>query len=507
LIEAAEWRLANTRGSAFGNGLTSDYKRNTDAGWWFSCQQGFDLAAGYEVQTDPDKREAYLDAYIENWGATLGCNAVNVTFLGGCGLRNHRDCVNQYQQVRKLDRTMPPTGFLTGELNKQPFYYLGGSYQDELKKLIFPNTQATGNANRTPLPERWWDGFDVLREVTIWEASAATAGAAWLASLVPSGASQAYAGLLGTIGGVPSTLLQNSPVAAVLTCAGLSNADLDKARVVWELRGVTEPFQGGVTSQFIHARTLTFNASVGGECRLEAEAHLPDGRIVLARKLFTSQITANRQMTDFLAPGTGGILAHWSFDADLTDRATGARAFTIVGNAFRDASSWVFPGNPGGGCFRCLYEIGNQATLSLPANLLSAATSGFAVEFMIFVRSWMRNVEAGNHVWFVFGASNESKQFKATDSQYRAGRSLKGNNPGSLCTGTQFDSLFQTGTWNHLRFVCDAVGQRVFVNGVQVGSGYASTSALAAWLNPSVPFLLQFGDFDGWIDDVVIRLL
>lgn len=505
-IEAADWRLANTLGAAYGDGLAKEYKQNADGAWWFSHQQGFDLAIGYELQTDSLKKAAYLGAYIENWSHALGCNSVNVTYLGGCGLRNHRDCVNQYQQSRKYERSMPPTGFMTGEINKNSSYRLAGSYEEELKKIIFPNLAASGHNNRTPVRDRWWDGFDVLREVTIWEASAATAGAAWLASLEAGSTAQTYTGLLGTIGGVPDTIDQGDGIAAVLTCAGLSNALLDEARVVWEIRGIAEPFQGGPTTKWIQGRTLAVNVTTGGTVQLEAEAHLPDGRVVLARRTFTAQVVANRVMDDFVSPTDPGILARWQFDGNYLDTVSGGLSFGVTGDLFIDSASWIFPGNPGGGALRCLYELGNYASVNVPATLLTSATAGFTIEFMLFVNKWMTLQESGNHGVFKFGLANESKQFRLTDAQYRAGRSVKGNNPAVICTGTQFDSLAPIGTWNHIRFLCNSTGQYLYVNGTLCGAGNVA-SVLSGWITMTGSILLQVGEFDGWIDDILIRKL
>jgi hypothetical protein len=200
-------------------------------------------------------------------------------------------------------------------------------------------------------------------------------------------------------------------------------------------------------------------------------------------------------------------VARWGFDGTLTDSVSGGLGMVITGDAQIDQASWIFPGTPGGGALRCLYELGNYASVNVPASLLTTATAGFTIEFMLFVNKWMTLIETGNHVVFRFGLVNESKQFRLTDAQYRAGRNVKGNTPAVIATGTQFDAAAPIGTWNHLRFLCDATGQYLYVNGALVGTGNVSPTVLSGWITMTGFIGLQVGDFDGWIDDILIRKL
>ena len=507
---AANYRLANVEGSCYGDGLPKDFKVNIDASWIWSAQQSFDLAAGYELETDPALKARYIAAYAEAFGAFYGCNALNMCFASNCGLRSRRDVVSQMAQLTKAERTLPPTGWFTGEFGKLAGYANLGKYKNSLKKMMFPELDTPGNENDTWLRDRHTDQFDIAREITIWEASAIVAGATFLASKIPGASDQVYTGLTGVIDGIPDSTDQFTPLAGILSCPGMTNDELDEARIVWENKGIAEPFQGGVTTSYVKGRVLSYVASTGGITWMEAEAHMPDGRIVIARKNYSARFSATRDIRDFIDPKDPNITAWWKFDADLDDSiapGTGRALYpSFTSQVVLDISSFVYPKNPGGGSLRCVFSLGNRATATVPSSIVVAPGQiGFSIQFMLFINAWMTQVIAGNHSVIIFG-NNFSKRIELRDTQYRAGRSFQGNSGLALLTNLDFNNLFSLKVWNNIRIETTTTGQKVFINGIPVGTGLTG-NMFSAWSNPAGTLILDVGDFDGWIDDIVVKIM
>lgn len=510
-LYSADYRLANVEGSAYGEGLAKDFKTNVDIQWFVAGWHNFDLCIGYELQTDAALRQRYLNAYIEVLSHTFGCSALNICFLSNCGLRTYRDVVNQMFQVDKAYRILPPTGWSTGELNKFPSYSgLKATYKAEVSKLLFPNLGTSADKNDTPLRERFVDQFDIGRETTVWEGAVAVAGAVFLASRAPGSTSQPFVPVAGVISGIPDEVVKGSAVAATLTCPGIPNSELDEARIHWEHASMPEPFQGGPTTNFVNGRTLVFEAKVGGPTWLEGEAHLKDGRIIVARRNYVSRVIADKQITDFINPSNPEITAWWKMDTSLRDTINNSSELIPDPSSamYRDNQSFIFPGNPSGGCLRSFWDFGNTVQTLVPGTLVYDVGNpniGFSFEFMMFVEYWNSLQITGNRYPLQFG-NTFSKKLQIWDKQYREGRSIHGNSGQQLCTGTEFDNAFPLKEWHHVKFVTTTSGQFLFINGAQVGAGITGNQ-LSPWISNLGNLTLRIGEFAGWIDDIVITLI
>ena len=80
------------------------------AGWYFSCDNAFDIATAYAL----NPKQGYMDAMLANMNYEGGCNPVNATFVTGLGWKRPREIVNQWAP---LDRqVLPPSGIPVGNI-------------------------------------------------------------------------------------------------------------------------------------------------------------------------------------------------------------------------------------------------------------------------------------------------------------------------------------------------------------------------------------------------------
>lgn len=272
IIRGADDQVRWAHGNAYGTSFPTETKRVRGAGWYFSTERAFDIAAAYQLFPRPelavDPRLELLDALISNMNYEGGCNPVNVTLLTGLGWKRQREVVHQFAQNDR--RVFPPSGVPVGNI-QSGFQYLD-PYKSELGTLSFPDD----GAPMAPYPfyDRWADTFNTSTEFVAVDQARSLAGLAFLATLTPL-RTQSWSSVSAQITGLAAQVSINAMVTATLQTPGM---DLSGARIVWEARN-QEPAYGS---------SFTFVPTSYGAQWVEAEAQWPDGRRAFATADFST---------------------------------------------------------------------------------------------------------------------------------------------------------------------------------------------------------------------------
>ncbi len=252
LIAAARDHLKRARESAYGTSFPTETKRVRAAGWYFSSDAAFDLAAACQLQQPEkdDPRPAFIDAIWENINYELGCNPVNISYVTGLGWKRQREIVHQYAQNDR--RVLPPSGIPIGNI-QAGFMWLD-HYKGELGALSFPSD---GSQQPYPFYDRWGDSYNLSTEFIGLNQAYGLGVAAWLMAQTAL-KDQPWKG-------GPAAQIQLGSSGASLK----SSINLNDAQVVWEGEGLEPSF----------GPQLTFPKSPAW---IEAEALCPDGRRIFA---------------------------------------------------------------------------------------------------------------------------------------------------------------------------------------------------------------------------------
>ncbi len=218
--------LAWSQGSAYGTSFPPATKAVQSAGWYFSCDQAFDLAVAYQLNA----KQAYVDALIANMNYEGGCNPVNASYITGLGWKRQRDIVSQW--ALNDNRVLPPSGIPIGNVQSD-FGYLW-DYGGELEELSFPSD----GAPTAPYPyyDRWGDSWNVSTEMVVLNPRSARFGRAqlFLAGRKAPLETQPWKARLPAQITVPTSVTPvGSNVTLSLVAPGL---DLSTARITWEAR-------------------------------------------------------------------------------------------------------------------------------------------------------------------------------------------------------------------------------------------------------------------------------
>jgi hypothetical protein len=297
--------------SAYGTSFPDATKRVMGAGWYFSCDQAFDMAVAYQLNAKPE----YLTAMLANMNYEGGCNPVNVTFITGLGWKRQRDIVSQWHSVQTY--RLPPSGIPVGNFSANFSYF--SSYGGSLEGMCFPSD----GASTAPYPfyDRWGDSWNVSAEFTILNSSRALGTLAFLAAQTPL-KTQPWKSVPGQIA-VPSTVVPvGSPVSLTMSAPGI---DLSGARITWDARDQDSAF----------GQTLTISPKNNGSQWVEAEALLPDGRRIFATNSFNANSPNIVWVDDALPAGAtafadGGDAWNWVGNSPTPNSGSLASQSTIA---------------------------------------------------------------------------------------------------------------------------------------------------------------------------------
>jgi hypothetical protein len=464
--------------SAYGTSFGDPYKNDRSAGWYFSSERGFDLTVGYQLSAKP----AYIEALAANLNYEGGCNPVNMTYVTGIGWKRQRDVVHQYAQNDW--RVMPPSGLPQGNVQagfQGDLYFYGG----ELTALSFP----PDNATTAPYPyyDRWADSYNTMTEFVVMDQARSLASLSFWMAQSPVGRQPCKA--------VPGQFVGLHPEIAVGTTnrvtLAASGVDLTSALTVWEATYLQPDF----------ADVCQLAPKYPGQHWFEAEALLPDGRRVFAMSNFVATTAADAPPNSFQsAPLTvnSDMVALYHMDNSLAD-ATGTQPrLTLAGNAFIDSSNLGWATQHSGGALRFM-DLGDNATVKIPLTTLKkSTTTAIRVEGMIYINDFKGYSRDNAHIISLSENSNAYVEFM--EDKYR-GAFARG--------GTVFMAPFSTlsarcttKTWHHMAVEISQYGYSFSMDGTVLAT--LPATEFSNW-GKSAFATLTLGNFDGWIDEVVVR--
>jgi len=476
IIAAADDVARFAQENAYGTSFPDPDKAQQNAGWYFSTERAFDVAVAQQLAPQP----RYLDALLGTVNYEAGCNPVNMPYITGLGWRRWHEIVSQYGL--NDTRVLPPSGIPVGNI-VAGFTWLD-LYQQELGELCYPPDGATSAPY--PFYDRWADTFNTTAEATVMDMGRSLGTYTWLLTQTP-GTNSAVVHTLGTITGVPSTTPAGQPVTAQFQVNGI---DLKNARILWEATD-QEPFIGPA---------FTFSPKNPGEQWIEVEAQLPDGNRLFGTNYFSATASASIPPNSFESKPlsvTSDLIALYHLDNNPAD-ATGRNApLTLQGNARFDSLNLAWMSPRSGAAIR-VRDLGDQAGVTIPAAVLNAPNDPeITVEAMVYVNDYKAYNRASASLLSLSASWNASLAW--IDDLY-SGPHITG--------GTQFDIFgssladkMPAHQWQHLSITIGPANYSARIDGQLIAS--VSSSELPNW--NGLDAVLQFGNFDGWIDEVVVR--
>ncbi len=326
-------------------------------------------------------------------------------------------------------------------------------------------------------------------EAVTWNLTAGFATVAALAAQTQDAAG-AFVPAGGDLAAPASGNAVGKPITATLDGKGV---DLTRARVTWEARD-QEPVIGGTS--------FTFTPKHGGPQWVDAEALLPDGRRVVAtlEALFAVEHVAPDDTIEAFNPGVDlkaspKVVVWYPLDADFADGHGGYGPLVAEGNAAIDGQTFAWANRPGGAALR-VRDLGDRAKVTLSPPAFSAA-GGLAIEAMIYVNAFRGY---GKDNASLLDLSRNWDAFLGLHEDKWTGPVVIGAG-GLTWNGAPLRKAISLQAWHHLRIALDAAGYTVSIDGVVVTT--VASAALAKW--SAAPVTLTVGDFDGWIDEVVVK--
>lgn len=265
VVAAGNDALTWSQQSAYGTSFPGATKAVESAGWYFSCDQAFDMTVAYQLNPSSN----YMSAILANMNYEGGCNPVNVSYVTGLGWKRQRDIVSQW--ALNDTRVLPPSGIPVGNVQSD-FGYLW-DYGTELEELSFPSDGAV--TAPYPFYDRWGDSWNVSTEMVVLNQARGLGTLAFLAAQQPAYRTQAWKAVTAQITVPTSVVPVGSNLTVSLQAPGL---DLTSARITWEARD----------QQPVFGPTFTFAPVNNGSQWVEAEAQFPDGRRVFAAGSFSA---------------------------------------------------------------------------------------------------------------------------------------------------------------------------------------------------------------------------
>ncbi|BCU79571.1 glycoside hydrolase family 9 protein [Luteolibacter sp. LG18] len=456
---------------AYGSSFELESKRQRTAGWYFSSDRAFDLAAGQQISPQAGNAEAAMS----NINYELGCNPVNISYLAGAGQRQQREIVHQYAQNDW--RTLPPTGLPVGNI-QTGFAYLG-NYGYDLSNLTYP----PDGAATAPYPyyDRWADTYNTTTEFVCPQLARALAGlSSWAAPTPAAGSawSSAAASLVLPSGYLPV----GQPLAVTLSCPGV---DLSEARVTWESSD-QEPWIGG--------SSWTFTPVAVGSHTIEAEAALPDGRRVRAAATFSTR--AANGGTEFTSDAN--TLALYHFNGNYQDSSNSGYHLTPAGNTQRVSTNTGWMAAPCGEVVR-FSGLGDALTATLPDSAVSpgSSTTPLTLEAWIYPRAY-KAWSVGNYPVISLYQQWDSS-LEVVDNKWNSpGVPLVRTGSATILSSAQWQGAVTPGTWQLLRITRDANSTyNCWINNVLVSTVTSppNNTRTNAWT-------LTLGNIDADMDEV-----
>ncbi|MGV3772869.1 MAG: glycoside hydrolase family 9 protein [Verrucomicrobiales bacterium] len=496
IIATAEDHVRFSKESAYGTSFPEGNKAQGNAGWYFSSERAFDVTVAYQLRP----QASYLEAVVANFNYEAGSNPLNMTFITGIGAKRQRDIVNQY--AWNDHRILPPAGIPLGNVQQTGYGYLEvytkpvvvtengvvkTNWVNYLPELSYPFDH--GNANYA-FYDRWTDMINTTAEFVVMDQARCLGSLAfWMAQGAKK--DQPWKPIQGTIVGLNGEIKAGAPATLLLAAQGI---DLSEAQVVWEMR-FQEPLPGN---------PITFQPKFSGDHWVEAEALLPDGRRIVARGSFsalTSDETAPNSYQSAPLNVNSKMSALYHVDGNGMDAAGKQQPLVLSGNTRIERSNlgWMAD-RTAGGALRFL-DLGDEARVQIPVSTLVSkpASTAVVLEAMIYINE-LKAFSRGSATILSLEENDWSAYLEFFEDKYR-GLIVEGGTSFSLGNATLAAAL-TTKTWHHLSLAITQSGYVVQVNGNVIAEG--ASQDYNYWGRAQTA-TLRMGNFDGWIDEIVIR--
>jgi hypothetical protein len=472
--ETAMNHVRFARETAYGTSFPDPNKANRNAGWYFSMERAFDIAVAWQLRHEP----AYLDAIVSNLNYEAGCNPVNVCYLTGMGWRRQREIVHQYAQNDY--RVLPPSGLPLGNI-QGGFAYLY-HYKRELGALTFPPDGAANNPY--PFYDRWGDSFNTTTEFVVVDQARSLATAAFLMAQTNL-RTQSWRAAPAKITGLPASATSGETLHARLEVDGLDTRD---AQIVWEARD-QEP---------VIAREYAFMPRNVGEQWVEAEAMWPDGRRAFAKTVLGAgaslKTPANRSRSLSLKPDAETI-ALYHLDNALADASGHSPALKLGGNAAFDTGNLSWMTQRQGAALR-FKDINDKAFAILDLTKIGSPVE-VTVEAMIYLNAFKAYNRTNAKILSLQEDWNSALEL--FENIYE-GPMVRGGTEFSI-KKDELVPLLTPSEWHHVTLSLKREGYFFGIDGKVIKT--LPSKELGNWCRK--PASLEIGNFDGYIDEVVVR--
>jgi hypothetical protein len=296
---------------------------------------------------------------------------------------------------------------------------------------------------------------------------------------------QPWKPVAGTISGLPTSVPAQQTITATLSAPGV---DLSKAMVVWEARD-QEPTP---------AANFNFAAINVGSQWVEAEALLPDGRRVFATTNFNATTATNTPPNSYQSAQvavSSDMAALYHLNSDWSDATAKQGNAVPTNNAALDGSNLGWMQTRTGTALHTL-DLGDQAVAKISNNSLYASdTQSISVEAMIYINAFKAYNRGNAQILSLYQNWNASLQFN--ENIYYGPRL-------QCSTAVDVPVTITKQVWHHVKITLDKTSYTLKIDGTNVFT-QASTE-LANWGNAAGgTTTLTLGNFDGWIDEVVVR--
>jgi hypothetical protein len=475
IVETARNHVRFAADTAYGTSFPDPNKANRNAGWFFSSERAFDITVAYQLQPDDGMKEAVTG----NLNYEAGCNPINISYITGLGWRRQREIVHQFAQ--NDHRVLPPAGIPIGNI-QSGFAYLH-HYKNELGELSFPPDGATSGAY--PFYDRWGDSFNTTTEFVVVDQARGLASLAFWMAQTPV-KSQSWRSAVAAITNVPAKLAVGDSATISLRVEGL---DLRQARILWETRDAEPVFGPNLRLAPTHV----------GEQWIEAEALWPDGRRAFATASYEATASANTPPHALLSTNLhpmSGTAALFHFDGDLRDASGTSADLKLVGKAELDSSNLGWMRERKGAALR-FHDLGDRVQGMIGPRAGAGANDRITLQAMIFLNAFKAYNRTNAKILSLAEGWNSS--IELIENLYE-GPMIKGGTEFSISKDPIIAAI-TPGTWHLLELTVSNDGYEARVDGKILSA--IKKPELANWGRK--PAVLEIGNFDGYIDEVLIN--
>ncbi|MFN7139820.1 MAG: hypothetical protein ACK4UN_10815, partial [Limisphaerales bacterium] len=333
--------------------------------------------------------------------------------------------------------------------------------------------------------DRWCDTFNASTEFVAAQQARSLATTAFLWSFF-SDATKPWQSQSASIAG-PGTVEAHEEATFAFNAPGIN---LDGAQIIWEARN-HEPFLG---------HTFTLLPTNAGPHWVEAEALLPDGRRLFATNTFTVPFPIYAAPNAYHSSpwnAQPAMTALYHLDGDEQEASGKQGPVELLNGARFDSSNVGWMAARYGSALR-FDEIGDRALIRIANNTLhDAATEAIVLECMLYITDYLYAPTNLPMITFYrnWNASLEFLKNPYLGLMFRGGTQFE-------TSGNTVSNALPRNQWHHLRLAIGKTGYSVRINGNLLA--FHPSSELANWGSTTGFSTLSIGNFEGWIDEVVV---